>query len=87
MARKLVKTEFLPPPLKKKGLGKGSSGRRFESIKYLLDLSFLVKIIKPNMLNVKGLANEDGKVMVQLIYFENIKIYLHSNLLPLEPFS
>ena len=38
---------------------KGSSGKRFELTKYLLKLFFLVEIIKPNVLNVKGLASED----------------------------
>ena len=41
----------------------------------------MVKIIKSNLLNVKGLANEDEKLMFKLISFEDIKIYLYLNLL------
>ena len=50
-------------------LGKGLSGKRFELTKYLLKLFFFFKIIKFNMLNVKGLANKDEKSSVQINSF------------------
>ena len=71
----------------RKLLGKGSSGKRFEVPKCMLKLFFLLKIIKSNILNVKGLANEDDIFLFVLIFLENIKIQLYLNLFPLEPFS
>ena len=62
---------------------KGSSGKRFKLTKYLLKLYFLVKRIKSNMLNVKGLAIEDETNSVQFNFFLNIKIFLYLNLFPL----
>ena len=42
--------------------------------KYLLILICLVKIKNSNMLNVKGLANEDEQNSVLIDFLENIKI-------------
>ena len=44
-------------------------------------LFFLVKIIKSNMLNVKGLANEDEANSVKIYFLGNIEIF-HWNLFP-----
>ena len=65
-------------------------GKRFEwkkLTKYLLKLFVLVKIIKSNILNVKGLANEDEKTSVQIDFLKNNKICLSSNLFRLKSFS
>ena len=50
-------------------------------------LFFWVSIIKSNMLNVKGLANEDKNVVVQINLKKNIIIYQYWTLFLLEPFS
>ena len=55
---------------------KGSSGKRFELTKYLLKLFFLVEIIKSNILNVKGLASEEQKLLFNLIFRKILRFTL-----------
>ena len=43
---------------------------------------FGLKVIKSNILNIKGLANEDEKSSVQIDFLENIEICLYLNLFP-----
>ena len=66
------------------GLGKRFEWKSFELTKYLFKLICLVKIINSDIVNVKGLANEN---FVQINLFENIKIYPYSKLFPLKTFS
>ena len=44
--------------------------------------------MKSNILDVKGSADENENISVQIDFFmENIKIYFYSNIFLLEPFS
>ena len=54
-----------------------------------MEKGIFVEIVNLNILNVKGLHNEDEKTSVNIAFFslDNVKIYLYLNLFPLEPFS